>query len=207
MRARSAKPKVLFLNYQFPNLLVSISYLYKRRDFSKKDIIIIQGNGATDGGITIVQGRNKLYKSNGDSFDVNFSKMFITLKQSTSKTQPGALFSITYCADFDKCHEQENYCKNSGTCIRDGFNKYQCSCNAGYSGRHCESDIDECASGLHSCPEDSKCKNSDGGFYCTDKRGAIVHRSSFGKTSNKSVVELCGSNPSSGLRKCEASRC
>nr|XP_009859659.3 uncharacterized protein LOC104266029 [Ciona intestinalis] len=171
------------------------------------DIIIIQGNGATDGGITIVQGRNKLYKSNGDSFDVNFSKMFITLKQSTSKTQPGALFSITYCADFDKCHEQENYCKNSGTCIRDGFNKYQCSCNAGYSGRHCESDIDECASGLHSCPEDSKCKNSDGGFYCTDKRGAIVHRSSFGKTSNKSVVELCGSNPSSGLRKCEASRC
>lgn len=36
-------------------------------------------------------------------------------------------------------------CRNSATCV-DGINKYTCKCIAGFTGTHCEINIDECAS-------------------------------------------------------------
>ena len=37
----------------------------------------------------------------------------------------------------------ENPCQNGATCI-DGIGNYTCSCLQGFTGRHCEDDIDEC---------------------------------------------------------------
>ena len=36
-------------------------------------------------------------------------------------------------------------CMNGGSCV-DGDRNYSCQCVAGYSGQHCETEIDECQS-------------------------------------------------------------
>lgn len=36
-------------------------------------------------------------------------------------------------------------CRNGATCV-DGINKYMCKCIPGFTGTHCEINIDECAS-------------------------------------------------------------
>lgn len=43
------------------------------------------------------------------------------------------------CPDINTCP----ICENSGTC-QDAINGYSCQCILGYTGRHCETNIDEC---------------------------------------------------------------
>lgn len=58
-------------------------------------------------------------------------------------------------------------CLNGGECVQPDV----CQCRQGYKGTNCELDLDECASGLHSCLHDSVCVNMPGWYYCRCKPG------------------------------------
>lgn len=59
-------------------------------------------------------------------------------------------------------------CKNNGKCVK----PEQCSCPIGYTGRHCELDVNECETEK---PCDQMCYNTEGSFYCTCRLGFILH--------------------------------
>lgn len=60
-------------------------------------------------------------------------------------------------------------CLNGGSCIGGG-----CECRPGYTGHYCQRDLDECASGLHSCSNSSmRCVNMPGWYYCTCAQGYV----------------------------------
>lgn len=59
-------------------------------------------------------------------------------------------------------------CKNNGKCVK----PEQCTCTVGYTGKHCELDINECVTDK---PCDQMCYNTDGSFYCTCRLGFILH--------------------------------
>lgn len=45
----------------------------------------------------------------------------------------------------------------------------------GYIGDSCERDLDECATGLHSCNSSAYCVNMPGWYYCKCKPGYETH--------------------------------
>ena len=58
----------------------------------------------------------------------------------------------------------ENPCLNGGIC-QGGDGSYLCLCDeTGFTGEHCEIDIDECATNNGGCA--AECANSDGGYSC-----------------------------------------
>lgn len=59
-------------------------------------------------------------------------------------------------------------CQNGGKCIRPEV----CSCAAGFSGRLCELDRNECAERK---PCDQFCHNTPGSFYCSCRPGFTLH--------------------------------
>ncbi|KAG8536555.1 hypothetical protein GDO81_026107 [Engystomops pustulosus] len=56
-------------------------------------------------------------------------------------------------------------CHNGGACV--GYN--QCRCSEGWSGVHCQTDVDECESGQHHCSQ--SCINTSGSFRCGCSQG------------------------------------
>ena len=48
--------------------------------------------------------------------------------------QPNPILNL-FISDVDECNSQP--CKNGAKCI-DRINSYECSCAAGYTGKHCE---------------------------------------------------------------------
>lgn len=73
----------------------------------------------------------------------------------------------TSCTDVNECEDNNGFC--DGTCTnQDG--SYSCSCPQGYqlgrNGRECD-DVDECLQGV-SCPSNSICINTLGGYHCVN---------------------------------------
>ncbi|XP_066026329.1 protein kinase C-binding protein NELL2a-like [Pocillopora verrucosa] len=63
-------------------------------------------------------------------------------------------------------------CKNNSTCLSGFTDKsYQCLCSAGFKGRTCEEDINECIEGTSNCSADAVCNNTKGSYNCTCKQG------------------------------------
>ncbi|GFY64561.1 protein kinase C-binding protein NELL1 [Trichonephila inaurata madagascariensis] len=62
-------------------------------------------------------------------------------------------------------------CLNGGECIAPNT----CSCLHGYTGVNCETDVDECALGLHICHPNSQCINMPGWYYCQCRPGYESH--------------------------------
>lgn len=59
-------------------------------------------------------------------------------------------------------------CRNNGKCVK----PEQCLCPAGYTGRHCEYDVNECETEK---PCDQMCHNTDGSYYCSCRLGFLLH--------------------------------
>ncbi|XP_074985573.1 protein kinase C-binding protein NELL1 isoform X6 [Caretta caretta] len=80
-----------------------------------------------------------------------------TVRGHSCTCKPGYVGNGTICRAF--CEEG---CRYGGTCVTPN----KCACPSGFTGRHCEKDIDECALRTHTCWNDSACVNLAGGFDC-----------------------------------------
>uniref|UniRef100_A0A2K6F1H2 Protein kinase C-binding protein NELL2 n=1 Tax=Propithecus coquereli TaxID=379532 RepID=A0A2K6F1H2_PROCO len=76
--------------------------------------------------------------------------------------KPGYTGNGTTCKAFCK-----DGCRNGGACIAADV----CACPQGFTGPSCETDIDECGTGRHSCANDTICFNLDGGYDCRCPHG------------------------------------
>uniref|UniRef100_A0A8D2NTY2 Neural EGFL like 2 n=1 Tax=Zosterops lateralis melanops TaxID=1220523 RepID=A0A8D2NTY2_ZOSLA len=76
--------------------------------------------------------------------------------------KPGYTGNGTICKAFCK-----DGCRNGGACIASNV----CACPQGFTGPSCETDIDECGTGRHSCANDTVCFNLDGGYDCRCPHG------------------------------------
>ncbi|KAM4845745.1 protein kinase C-binding protein NELL1 isoform 2-T2 [Thomomys bottae] len=80
-----------------------------------------------------------------------------TVQGHSCTCKPGYVGNGTACRAF--C---EQGCRYGGTCVAPN----KCVCPPGFTGSHCEKDIDECALRTHTCWNDSACINLAGGFDC-----------------------------------------
>uniref|UniRef100_A0A6G1S766 Sushi, von Willebrand factor type A, EGF and pentraxin domain-containing protein 1 n=1 Tax=Aceria tosichella TaxID=561515 RepID=A0A6G1S766_9ACAR len=55
-------------------------------------------------------------------------------------------------------------CKNGATCVDLGNQEYRCECAPGWTGKHCDQDVQDC--GPHSCPPNAQCIDLTNKFYC-----------------------------------------
>jgi len=65
------------------------------------------------------------------------------------------------CGTFDECASDP--CQNGGTC-NDGINGYTCTCDSGYEGTHCGTEIDECES--NPCENGATCNDEMNYYTC-----------------------------------------
>ena len=79
---------------------------------------------------------------------------------------------------------------NHGTCVDItsdlGIHYHNCICNSGYTGGHCETQIDECAS--RPCYNGATCRNHVGGYSCQCDTGYQGTRCEW-------EVDECANNP------------
>nr|XP_033784817.1 protein kinase C-binding protein NELL1 isoform X3 [Geotrypetes seraphini] len=80
-----------------------------------------------------------------------------TVRGHSCTCKPGYAGNGTICRAF--CEEG---CRYGGSCVAPNT----CACPPGFTGSHCEKDIDECALKIHTCWNDSACVNLMGGFDC-----------------------------------------
>uniref|UniRef100_A0A673XR27 Neural EGFL like 1 n=1 Tax=Salmo trutta TaxID=8032 RepID=A0A673XR27_SALTR len=80
-----------------------------------------------------------------------------TIRGHLCTCKPGYVGNGSICIAF--CEEG---CRSGGTCVSPNT----CICPSGFTGRHCETDVDECATQTDTCWNDSVCVNLPGGFDC-----------------------------------------
>ncbi|KAL9963299.1 hypothetical protein ACROYT_G032486 [Oculina patagonica] len=89
-------------------------------------------------------------------------------------------------------------CKNGAKCVPNyGENQYYCDCVPGYTGKYCETDIDECAAPVDPCDAvaNSVCNNSNGSYICQCNDGFVK---------NGSVCEDIDECVTAAEQKCDA---
>lgn len=71
----------------------------------------------------------------------------------------------------------ETPCQHGGTC-QSGFSEkgYHCLCKTGFTGEHCDNDIDECTTGLAKCHEQASCINYYGSYICECNSSNVGYR-------------------------------
>ncbi|XP_065539483.1 protein kinase C-binding protein NELL1 isoform X5 [Lathamus discolor] len=84
-----------------------------------------------------------------------------------------------YCEAF--CEEG---CRYGGTCVAPN----KCLCPPGFTGSHCEKDIDECAEGIIECHNHSRCVNLPGWYRCECRSG--FHDNGSYSLSGESCVDI-----------------
>uniref|UniRef100_A0A665UPZ8 Neural EGFL like 1 n=1 Tax=Echeneis naucrates TaxID=173247 RepID=A0A665UPZ8_ECHNA len=85
-----------------------------------------------------------------------------TIRGHLCTCKPGYVGNGTICRAF--CEEG---CRSGGTCVSPNT----CICPSGFTGRRCETDIDECAEGLIECHNHSRCVNLPGWYHCECRSG------------------------------------
>uniref|UniRef100_A0A3B3X2L9 Neural EGFL like 1 n=1 Tax=Poecilia mexicana TaxID=48701 RepID=A0A3B3X2L9_9TELE len=85
-----------------------------------------------------------------------------TIRGHLCTCKPGYVGNGTICRAF--C---EDGCRSGGTCVSPNT----CVCPSGFTGRRCETDIDECAEGLIECHNHSRCVNLPGWYHCECRSG------------------------------------
>ncbi|MCI4383814.1 hypothetical protein PGIGA_G00031020 [Pangasianodon gigas] len=76
--------------------------------------------------------------------------------------KPGFMGNGTICTAFCK-----DACLNGGTCASPNT----CACPSGFTGRLCETDVDECVESLAQCHTHSLCANLPGWYHCQCRSG------------------------------------
>uniref|UniRef100_A0A3Q3JFM7 Neural EGFL like 2 n=1 Tax=Monopterus albus TaxID=43700 RepID=A0A3Q3JFM7_MONAL len=61
----------------------------------------------------------------------------------------------------------DGLCQNGGTCVSPN----NCVCQQGFTGKRCETDINECKTGRNTCANDTVCFNLEGGYDCRCPHG------------------------------------
>uniref|UniRef100_A0A8C2W9W8 Neural EGFL like 1 n=1 Tax=Cyclopterus lumpus TaxID=8103 RepID=A0A8C2W9W8_CYCLU len=85
-----------------------------------------------------------------------------TIRGHLCTCKPGYVGNGTICRAF--CEEG---CRSGGTCVSPNT----CVCPSGFTGRRCETDVDECGVQTHTCWNDSVCVNLPGGYDCVCTAG------------------------------------
>uniref|UniRef100_A0A8C8GT71 Uncharacterized protein n=1 Tax=Oncorhynchus tshawytscha TaxID=74940 RepID=A0A8C8GT71_ONCTS len=85
-----------------------------------------------------------------------------TIRGHLCSCKPGYVGNGSICTAF--CEEG---CRSGGTCVSPNT----CVCPSGFTGLHCETDIDECAEVLIQCHIHSRCVNLPGWYHCECRNG------------------------------------
>nr|XP_033784816.1 protein kinase C-binding protein NELL1 isoform X2 [Geotrypetes seraphini] len=78
----------------------------------------------------------------------------------------------------------EEGCRYGGSCVAPNT----CACPPGFTGSHCEKDIDECTEGLIECHSHSRCLNLPGWYRCECRSG--FHDNGTYSLSGESCVDI-----------------
>ncbi|CAB3398991.1 unnamed protein product [Caenorhabditis bovis] len=93
----------------------------------------------------------------------------------------------------DPC--EKNACRNGGTCVGGVGKRFTCLCPPHYTGKTCESDLNECEmynGTVAGCQNNGTCTNKPGGFECTCPQGYHGPLCQYKMSSCSRTFELCG---------------
>uniref|UniRef100_A0A8C5DXC3 Neural EGFL like 2 n=1 Tax=Gouania willdenowi TaxID=441366 RepID=A0A8C5DXC3_GOUWI len=93
--------------------------------------------------------------------------------------KPGYMGNGTVCKAL--C---DGLCQNGGTCASPN----NCICQQGFTGKRCETDINECAEGFIECDSKSTCVNLPGWYHCECRDG--YHDNGFFSANGESCVDI-----------------
>uniref|UniRef100_A0A7N8WNC3 Neural EGFL like 2a n=1 Tax=Mastacembelus armatus TaxID=205130 RepID=A0A7N8WNC3_9TELE len=78
----------------------------------------------------------------------------------------------------------DGLCQNGGTCVSPN----NCVCQQGFTGKRCETDIDECIDGFVECDSKSTCVNLPGWYHCECRDG--YHDNGLFSANGESCVDI-----------------
>uniref|UniRef100_A0A672GAN4 Neural EGFL like 1 n=1 Tax=Salarias fasciatus TaxID=181472 RepID=A0A672GAN4_SALFA len=117
-----------------------------------------------------------------------------TIRGHLCTCKPGYVGNGTICRAF--CEEG---CRSGGTCVSPNT----CVCPSGFTGRRCETDIDECGLQTHTCWNDSVCVNLPGGYDCVCTTGPGCS----GDCQQEEVIRRNGEDWKPGFDRCAICSC